>query len=473
MLIHRLLLLTVMLFSASIAFSQAGTKYIVFGRISDQDGNPVAGAHIQELQSQVVAVSGRDGLYEMTIGASPAVLQYSFVGYSTVRDSLSADELKQSSTGRIQHDVFLIPSSEELQVVEITDSPYDLVYNNPDAWVNDFCFLSENEILLFLKEKNKSFLRVINTAGTLQHELQIPFSASELYSDCFGNAHLVGQDSSWQVYVSDETGLVLYPAIPVRMLKSQLQPCVYVNDAYLYVRYMTAYNQSAAFVQINKISKAKKLIQTVADTAGVEKIKALLGDMQQAAETQASKKSRGSAFQEAAPVMSPGVVRSNTQVAELGYDPFAGFEDPFYPVSNEMFELYSWFNFSVSHEVRAYLYSVSNSVYVFDLVKNDITRYNGSGQAVHMVTIDEAVPDLDESTLMQDFGKQHVFLLRTQHGLANVRIIDPELGTAGAEYKISLHIFPQKLKILNNDVYYLYGGQINNAKKSLYRQHLY
>lgn len=83
----RLTLLTVLMsFSIAVAYSQSGT---VVGKILDELGEPIIGANVMEKGTTNGTVTNLDGDFSLNVtNTQRAVLQISFIGYSTIEEAV-------------------------------------------------------------------------------------------------------------------------------------------------------------------------------------------------------------------------------------------------------------------------------------------------------------------------------------------------------------------------------------------------
>ncbi|MEI8115556.1 MAG: carboxypeptidase-like regulatory domain-containing protein, partial [Bacteroidia bacterium] len=113
--IHSLLIATALfLFSANL-FAQSNNATL-FGKVSDETGNPVELANISLKNSSIGTVSNRNGEYLLRIPAKKKVVMvYSIVGYGSVEKTITASEEQ-----RVEMNVTLQQISQEIDEVRIT-----------------------------------------------------------------------------------------------------------------------------------------------------------------------------------------------------------------------------------------------------------------------------------------------------------------------------------------------------------------
>lgn len=105
----RILFMIVPLFLVVLAFSPV-SSLTVTGKITDDKGNPIASATVQEKGTKTTTVSSTDGTYKITVSNSNGILIFSAVGYQQ-------KEIKIK--GKTTINVTIIPSTQNLEEVVV------------------------------------------------------------------------------------------------------------------------------------------------------------------------------------------------------------------------------------------------------------------------------------------------------------------------------------------------------------------
>lgn len=443
---RKLFFLTIFFYISLQVFGQEINTMVVFGKVVDSAGNPIEGVSVADENSLLKSTTDNNGLYDYTINSLPTTLSFSFVGYKTIKISVVKETLKTLKNGKLSMDIQMERESYELPGVDVSAKLYEQVYKNPKAWVTDFDFISDTSILLLMEEGNDHFLRIIDEKNTVLLDYKIHLGEANLFKDCYGNIHALTKDSSYQIYIFDSLGLYIYPASPIKLFYEQLLPCAHYDTENLYFMYLQNFNQSACFVKINKENKNKKLLHYIIDKEGSENIQKTL--------TKLLSLGGADAYDE------PG-----------GSNPFLELLiDNEYLTDRKKDDLYSWLIFSKNHPVRANLFGTLDSIYIFDLSNYELLVFGKNNSNARIIKLDSNALELKKCEIFMDYKRERFFIKNIKDGIVYLKEINPSNLSMRTGFHISEHIFPQKIKIRGDYVYYLYGGATNNGMKYLYRE---
>jgi hypothetical protein len=470
---RKLLLLIGLFFFTLNLFSQEKAEMIVFGRITDAAGNPIEGVYISDINSTKGTVSDIKGFYELNLPDVATTIKYSYVGFKIIEKPLSPKIIKKAQDKRILINIQLVQETYELTAPEISGKPYEWVYQNPYAWVTDYEFISDSTTLLLMMEQNDHFLKIINDDGKVLLEYPIQISNANFYRDCIGNIHLLSQDSAYQIYIFDTMGIYMYPAISIKLFNEKLLPCAYANDEDLFWMNYNMVFGIISYIRINKDSKHQSLLFSNFDKDNYIKIKKIVEQIQKVTATISSLND----FPEyTSPYVKNNYNNALNHIAELGYDPRPEYDD-FGNTNNKaasrhiekLEKLYVELDYYLK-PVEVELFEINGSVYIFDYLNYEV-RVFGSDTSKHQTMIvDRAMLDLHHCDITNDYEHQRIFAFQIKNGIACLNEISPSDLSIKPEFKISEHVYPQKVKIRGDYIYYLYGGVVNEQNKYLFRE---
>src|SRR5436853_3689235 len=87
---HRLLVIFILASTANVLSAQAPGA--IRGHVLDPRGEPLAGASVSALGTHCVAITRRDGSYQMTLPAGHYELHARHVGYAEMTDTVTLEE---------------------------------------------------------------------------------------------------------------------------------------------------------------------------------------------------------------------------------------------------------------------------------------------------------------------------------------------------------------------------------------------
>jgi hypothetical protein len=114
--INLLLIQFLLILSAASSFAQSNNATL-YGKITDEKGNPVELANISIRNSTIGTVSDRNGAYLLRIPSKkPVVIVYSMIGHKPVEKSITAEEEQ-----RVELNVTITQIDQEIGVVDVTE----------------------------------------------------------------------------------------------------------------------------------------------------------------------------------------------------------------------------------------------------------------------------------------------------------------------------------------------------------------
>lgn len=133
------------------------------------------------------------------------------------------------------------------------------------------------------------------------------------------------------------------------------------------------------------------------------------------------------------------------------------------------FQWAEYYNQIASIPIYNPLVFVRDSIYIFDFYKNKLVVFNETGRYNRECKINfHNEIKLEEICL--DTYKKKVYAVSSDNGLFSLNIINLNTGKINNTFKIENHLYPQKIKIRNNFVYFL--DKMYNRKKELYKFHI-
>lgn len=260
-------ILTVCLWSVMLLNAQE-RPWQVLGQVVDSAGAALSGATII-LDGSVKAVTHKDGLFAVSGRSRPQILDIRMVGYQSHRISLDTAEWKDqqlSLTIIMRQAITLLGealvSASPIQVVFEEDYSMDLL---------DFRLVDPDFLLLLLKSKRKTLLRLTNEKGAVQAELRLPDGAlpHALHRCCTGTYHVVGDQWSWELILKGDKMDTLgrYPSTD---FYKYVEPCQALVDGIYFFRKMGPFGQSVRYTWVDPNGDPHPLVYIV-DGAGMKR----------------------------------------------------------------------------------------------------------------------------------------------------------------------------------------------------------
>lgn len=170
-------------------------------------------------------VTGERGSFSVSVSELPVTLTFRLIGYEKISIQVVKDK---------KLNIELTESVVELNTVEIrasqlekvagtsTRSIWDYAWSNGQLIICDYGTTLKSAELFLLDEK-------LDTVDIIK----APAKPVELFTDCMGNAHFVGKDSTWQI-VNEMGELVLLKAESNYLVENILRKCTAADEDNLY-----------------------------------------------------------------------------------------------------------------------------------------------------------------------------------------------------------------------------------------------
>lgn len=209
-------------------FSNAQKNLVIRGEIRNQvTGIPVEGVNIR-LQNTLTGTStNASGSFELMTDRLPALLIITHIAYFGKQIIVT----KQKADSLI---IFLTPKIATLDEVEISGSKYQL-FNKTNQEIIDYNFLDTNLIILsynFNKNRYELIFSDENFDTISITDVSFLKKPNQLFKDCLGNCHLLTSDSAYQLYFSNQSIYLTYP-VNLKKFMSLLGNCLFETDTHL------------------------------------------------------------------------------------------------------------------------------------------------------------------------------------------------------------------------------------------------
>jgi hypothetical protein len=417
------------------AFSQKKTQLQI---IDSETKAPVSKANII-IVNQGGKAADDDGYCNIIIRQFPAILEISSVGYQK-----KYVPLKEKPVGVLQ-----IPLDKEtinLDVFTITAERIEKVYANDYMSVLDFDFHEGKMVILAFKNRfKKSFIILRNIYGEVIAEKPCPISPRELYRDCFGNLHIIGNKEVCQINIKDKE-ISYYGTESLEEFNDKLLPWdVYLNNK-LYYREVSRDMFVMKIGYFDERTKKKTLIAVL--------------------KNENSLSSKYDYREQKYESIAPSTLTNDSHGFQKHYDEAIHFD-----------------------KIEASYFLKDSMVYVLDFTHKELTRYNQFDlvEKRYYVDFNEETGTTFlknmikafvtgkgwtfESKIYQDLVTEDVYLLCEKNGKIGVFFLDTDSGKLYSILTLH-HPYPEKLKIHDGYVYYKYRGDGTNKRMKIYRQNL-
>ncbi len=170
-------------------------------------------------------ISNAAGRFEIELGKTDKYLTFSLLGY--VSKTIAVDKIKKEIL------VELIPRFSELSTVTITGNQKCGLIDKEDITVLDYTFLDSAIYVLSSYKSGKYLLYLFSSNLDTLGQVGLSNKPEELYTDCFGNSHIITSDSAYLLYFSGELIQLIY-GISKEVFNAKIRPCIAASDENLF-----------------------------------------------------------------------------------------------------------------------------------------------------------------------------------------------------------------------------------------------
>lgn len=267
-------ILTVCLWSVMLLNAQE-RRWQVLGQVVDSAGAALSGATII-LDGSVKAVTHKDGLFAVSGRSRPQMLDIRMVGYQSHRISLDTAEWKDQ---KLSLTIIMRQAITLLGEALVSASPIQVVFEEDYSMdLLDFRLVDPDFLLLLLKSKRKTLLRLTNEKGAVQAELRLPDGAlpHALHRCCTGTYHVVGDQWSWELILKGDKMDTLgrYPSTD---FYKYVEPCQALVDGIYFFRKMGPFGQSVRYTWVDQSGQAHSLVHIIDRSGEDEALRLISG----------------------------------------------------------------------------------------------------------------------------------------------------------------------------------------------------
>jgi hypothetical protein len=395
-----------------------------YGKIVDQTSKkPIADVNLSIKGSNIGTVSGIKGEFSFFIDSLSATLIVSHVGYQP--KIIILDKTSFSLT------IYLEPRIEELEEVEITARKTTAFFKDNFFAVKDYEIDSGKIYLLIYRTRlsNAEIICKDPSGATLARTSAIRFLPNRLFKDCMGYVHVLGNDSGFQIYQQRDSLHLIHP-VGLKKFDDVLKDCIASTSETFYFQKVTNKGLSVEYYGINRKTLVRNSLASVNDE---KKLKML---------------------------------RRNSEDIGLLWQTR-------HPDSREDFVTWNYINKILYRPIHTSLYRMGNYICIFNSPDRQIEFYDMEGNYSYKIglKVDTIHNGRWSNDILIDEATSLAYTAFLRSGICVIYRIDINTGLLKRILEI-IHPFPQKLRIYNSDVFYLYDIPGSPDNKMMFKQGL-
>lgn len=439
------ILLILLALSPITAFSQTKPSLNISVIVSDTTGKPLRDVAIYNSKQNLIGITNNLGTTIITAHYGDAVV-FSHISYEQKTIKISDETIFDKTENACSMLVVLNPKTNMLPEAEIVENAPHLAYKNKDVWIVDYIVDERGITAITTTGRNSHLLHLGFDQDTLSIR-QINTKFENLNRDVFGNIHLIGPDSTYQVF-SDGKNMQLLYGVTREKFDKTFAPVAALTDSILVTKQSFYYGQEFAFFKVNLNDKKTEFLCDVAS------------------ETKE---------------MAKNWDRDNVRMFRAQHPDFSMFEmsvvSPEYRsevTENVMKRL-------MLKDLYVPVLNINNYIYIFDFQKDAIYKYNNVGEYLDRVDIDfhksfrNKINKNWDNNIIFDKVRNECYAQFSQDGIVTLKKINLKTGTISDTYILDSHAFPTNIQVYDGTVYYQFINvrqTVGKDCRSLYKMEL-
>lgn len=460
------ILTSLLLFFAFSLFAQTeGEVFTVEALVCDSVGTVIKDVAVYDAKNNLRSVTNQDGIARIVTRLGET-LHFSHLSFNNQLVQIEKKVLIENTEGHHSILVVMRHKTNNLQEVTVTENAPHLAYENKSVWVTDYK-VQHDGIYMVAGNSNASVLLHLDFEQDTISLKPIASKYQELYQDAFGNLHLIGPDSTYQIYCDGKQLHLLY-GIGKDVFRQKLEPVKILTDSIMVLQNYANMDQQLAYLMVNRNNKK---ISVLADLNGTT------AEMARNAHTDVERDRKmdmmEAEFQEMPPIIGViiGALESNFRSDEMD-------------VEGRKLMIKNLYNRIRFKPIYCPAIRIEDSIYIFDFQNNNLLKFDNLGHPTSTCGIvfhktgylkNLAMKNSWDEKLIVDDVTGQCYAQFSSDGIVTLKEIDLNDGKVKREIRLTKHSFPQNVQVFNGEVYYLFLNNTQTARRdrrSLYKMRL-
>lgn len=415
---------------------------------------PLPCATIYLKASKTGVTTGPDGKFSIQLPTDFDTLMFSYIGYHTEKIPVP-DTIEEELQIRLESKAIDLPE------VLISAAPFEVVFRDKSYAVLDY-ELDDSYLFILVHRNNLKRAELVvldQNNDTADLITDLPGKAGGLIKDCLDQIHYYNAEYAYQLVCRDRR-FYLYFTSTLERYREIFRNCVTCVGDYIVFRKPFFYDLGVEYYAINKYSLERKSLAFLEDKFSINML--VRNDIAYFGDERIS----NSALQDI-----PGDLSSREALQNI---------------RNMNVERHFLINTFYTPMI-APLKRLDQNLILFDYPGSVIRFYDHYGDQYLQIPFSFHLKEINEKKLfpglfltkkwegydmITDELQYKVFALESESGKTILKEIDPYSGSVASEHSLH-HYFPEKIRLRNGYVYYLYESKSDWSRKKLYRQPLF
>lgn len=462
---NSILALLLLCLASSLIAQTEGEVVTVDALVCDSVGIVIKDVAVYDAKNNLRSVTDQDGIARIVTYLGET-LHFTHLSFNNKHVRIEKKVLIENSEGHHSMLVVMQHKTNNLREVTVTENTSHLAYENKTVWVMDYKVQHDGIYMVAGKGNASTLLHLDFEQDTISLK-PIASKYQELYQDAFGNLHLTGPDSTYQIYCDGKQLHLLYGS-EKDAFRQKLEPVKIVTDSILVLQNYANMQQQLVYLMVNRNNKQ---ISVMADLNGTT------AEMAQNAQTDVIRDIKmdmmEAQFQEMPPIIGVSI---GTLVSDFTSD-----EKDIVKRKLMIKNLYNHIRFK---PIYCPAIPIRDSIYIFDFQNNILLKFDNLGHQTSTCGIDfhktgyfknSGMKNSWDEKLIVDAVTGQCYAQFSSNGIVTLKEIDLNNGKVKREIRLTDHSFPQNIQVYNGEVYYLF---LNNTqtmrrdRRSLYKMRL-
>lgn len=455
---NSILALLLLFFISSLFAQMEGNVFVVEALVCDSTGAAIKDVAVYDSNNDLRSITDRDGIARIATRMGET-LYLSHLSYKTKSFLIEEKSLIDSEDGRKAMVIIMQRKTNTLAEVTVTENAPHLAYANKKVWVIDYK-VQQDGIYLVAGNGDESVLMHFGFEQDTISRKPIAPKFQELYRDAFDNLHLIGPDSTYQIYCDGQQLHLLY-GCKKDIFKQKLEPVVAATDSIIVFEMRRNYGQEVVFIGMNRNNGQRFLLQDIG------------GQTLEMAQNWALDNYRDAVIDAAGSDYS--VFIHDFGVHEEASGKINNMKDNV----NKRLMLRSVYCplFGIGNELYLFAFPI-DELYVFDEngqlqceMELDFHKFFGTGLSKHLVSNNP----WDKNLIFDPVRKIIYAQFTGNDGVVTLKEVNLSDGKMKREIRLTDHSFPQNIQVYDGEVYYMFLNrkQTNGRdRRSLYKMQL-
>ena len=441
----KIFLCAIFVLIQNVAFCQKTEVVNVSVIVSDTTGRAIKDVAIYNSKQKVIGLTNNSGTTVISVRYNDIVM-FSHISYEQKKVKISDETVFDKNGKDCKMIVMLQERTNILPEVDIVENAPHLAYQNKEVWVVDYAVGKEGITAITTTGKDSYLLHLSFEQDTLSIR-PINKKYENIKRDVFGNIHLIGPDSTYQIYSDGDKMQLLYGATR-KKYDETFASVAALTDSILVTKLSYFSGQEIVFFKVNRNNKKSEFLCDV------------YSETKEMAKNWYRDEIR--------------LKRAMNPDTSLFYNPYKKSEE-YYDIKMDLAKQL------MLGEIYVPAFNIDNYIYIFDFQKDAIYKYDVVGKYIDRLDIvfhrsfRNSINKDWNNNIILDVARNECYAQFTHDGIVTLKKINLKDGNISDTYTLDAHVFPSNIQVYDGSVFYQFidvRKTVGRDSRSLYKMQL-